>query len=216
MAITMTDLYTISDDYIMYLSQFDSKVSAAKINERKHERKYFGPLFEVNGIKYFAPLQSPKRKNFRPNGLIRKDQIWLTEIITTSQYGKPETTGKVNFSNMVPVPELAYRRYDLANEQDENYRAMITKEWDFLVKHSDVICLKASVVYNLKMAEKTLQYVPNFLTHTVDFTLLEEKCRAYQKLTTFNPNYAWQSKAHIPDQTLTDPAPVSVTNERNY
>ena len=54
--------YEIDEQYINYLSQFSEHLFRnAKISQR-HTRKYIGILFEINGMKYFAPLSSYKIK----------------------------------------------------------------------------------------------------------------------------------------------------------
>lgn len=74
-------IYNIDDDYIKYLSQFDNKVCDSKIGKRKHMRKYIGVVLAIGDIKYFAPLSSPKQKDFNSDGTIRKDPIFLMRIV---------------------------------------------------------------------------------------------------------------------------------------
>lgn len=49
-------LYTIDDEYINYLSQYDNLIA---LNKSK-TRPYVGIVLRVNNISYFAPLYSPK------------------------------------------------------------------------------------------------------------------------------------------------------------
>ena len=55
--------YEIDENYINFLSQFSEHLfKNAKITQ-KHSRKYIGILFEINEMKYFAPLSSFKLKH---------------------------------------------------------------------------------------------------------------------------------------------------------
>ena len=50
--------YEINKKYIDFLSQFSEHLfHNAKVSQT-YSRKYIGILFEINGIKYFAPLSS--------------------------------------------------------------------------------------------------------------------------------------------------------------
>ena len=217
-------LYNIADDYIQYLSQFDNKVRDAKIGNRSHDRKYIGVVLTVNGIRYFAPLSSPKPKDFNPDGSFRKDPLWLTRIVSINKDGKLECKGKINYSNMIPVPEQAVRRFSINDETDSAYRLLLIKEIDFVTKHRAEIYQKATTIYRQKMMEKEFKVAPRYLACVVDFGLLEEKCLAYKKLSTFKQNPGIQLKATARTQMLAEVAdlvnvelaPMSVANERIY
>ena len=63
--------YTITDEYIDYLSKKNPHVMSNKLETRTYHRKYVGILTEINGFKYFVPMSSPKDKDYE-NGKIRK------------------------------------------------------------------------------------------------------------------------------------------------
>lgn len=107
-------LYNIKDDYILFLHSYDSKVA-----ENKHEsRPYVGVVLEVDKIKYYAPLTSPKSKHqHMKNG---KD----FRKINQGNYGA------INFNNMIPVPESALLIIDIANEPDEQYRRLLQNQYN--------------------------------------------------------------------------------------
>ena len=57
--------YEIDEKYINFFSQFSEHLfHNAKVSQT-YSRKYVGILFEINGIKYFAPLSSFKPKHKR-------------------------------------------------------------------------------------------------------------------------------------------------------
>ena len=105
-------LYNIKDDYIAYLKSFDERVSDAKIGKRKHLRKYIGAVIQINGCKYFAPLSSPKPKDYLEDGTIKKDPIFLTRIIIKNENDMEELKGRILISNMIPVNEAALTKYN--------------------------------------------------------------------------------------------------------
>ena len=52
-------IYSVSDQYIEYLRQFEPNVYSNKSGNRSHTRKYIGTVIEMNGVKYFVPMSSP-------------------------------------------------------------------------------------------------------------------------------------------------------------
>ena len=65
--------YEIDTEYINYLSSFSEHLfHNAKVTQT-YSRKYIGILFEVNEIKYFAPLSSFKPKHKRYIRRAKKD-----------------------------------------------------------------------------------------------------------------------------------------------
>jgi len=173
--------YTVDDEYIKFLLQYDSKVFDSKMGKRKHTRKYIGAVLIINNISYFAPLSSPKPKDFESDGKIRKDPIFLMRIITKDVHGNPELKGKVMISNMIPINECAAKKYDIAGEKDLGYKRMLIKQIDFITKNRAEIYRKAQWIYKQKISEKTLKVVPKYLPHTVDFKILEEVYKKYEK-----------------------------------
>ena len=80
--------------YCDYLRKFDNKVAYNAGN--KELRPFIGVLFEIENMKYFAPLSSPKEKHSR-----LKNTLDLLKI----DGGK---FGVINFNNMIRVYENNY------------------------------------------------------------------------------------------------------------
>jgi protein AbiQ len=57
--------YEIDEKYIDFLSKFSEHLFRNARIGQAHSRKYVGILFEINGMKYFAPLSSFKAKHKR-------------------------------------------------------------------------------------------------------------------------------------------------------
>lgn len=168
-------LYTIDNEYIEYLEQYDSHVLFAKGAVYINERKYLGAVLEINGFRYFAPLSSPKRSDYyiRDGKRIPKKSIIPIVRIFNS---KGRLLAKIKLSSMIPVPEQCLRLYDIENEPDEKYRDLVKDEMVGIRKCRNEIIRNARVLYN----QKTNNYDGiNYLKSTVDFKRAEELCLKY-------------------------------------
>ena len=106
--------YEIDEKYIDFLSQFSEHLfHNAKVSQT-YSRKYIGILFEINGIKYFAPLSSFKPKHKR-----------LSETVDFIKIGDMAV---INLNNMFPVPETAYSLKNPNTEQNQQYRTLLNNE----------------------------------------------------------------------------------------
>ena len=174
-------LYNVDDDYIQYLRKYDQHVSDNKIGKRKHVRKYIGAVVQVNDCRYFAPLSSPKPKDYNKDGSIRKDPIFLTRIIVNNDEGEREMKGKILLGNMIPINDIALTKVNPNNEKDLNYKTLIIKELDFITKNRKEIIRKANIIYNQKTGKYKVSEYSKYLSGVVDFKLLEEKSKEYKK-----------------------------------
>ena len=73
--------YAVTDEYIDYLRQFDSKVYDNKEDKRKEMRKYLGIVLTINEINYYIPMSSPKKSDYKDNK-IRKSIAPIVRIIS--------------------------------------------------------------------------------------------------------------------------------------
>ena len=168
------NLYSVSDKYIKYLSQFDNKIYDNKEEKRKHERKYIGIVLTVNEYNYYIPMSSPKKSDYIDfeNKIIRKD---TKTIIRIHEGGR--LYGTLRISNMIPVPITELEPYILSNEKDLKYKDVILGELKFINSNSDKIVKNAKIVYSQKVKDIDVEYIKN----TVNFKLLEEKLRQWNE-----------------------------------
>lgn len=175
-------LYNISDEYINYLRKFDKKVFSNKEDDRKHSRKYLGIILIIDEFNYFVPLSSPKDTDYiieDGTKIIRKNTIPIIRIISEDSNGNEELKGTLKFSNMIPVPDFALIDYDVYSETDEDYKILVTKEIAFISANKKTIINNAKVIYNQKTKNyKNIKYLEN----TVNFKLLEQKCKEYKTI----------------------------------
>ncbi len=168
------NLYSVSDKYIKYLSQFDNKIYDNKEEKRRHERKYIGIVLTVNEYNYYIPMSSPKKSDYIDfeNKIIRKD---TKTIIRIHEGGR--LYGTLRISNMIPVPITELEPYILSNEKDLKYKDVILGELKFINSNSDRIVKNAKIVYSQKVKDIDVEYIKN----TVDFKLLEGKLRQWNE-----------------------------------
>jgi protein AbiQ len=173
-------IYSITDKYIEYLRQTVPNVYSNKQEKRIHTRKYVGTVLEMHGYKYFVPMSSPKETDYQIAGndkVIKKSIIPIIRM-TEKNGAEKELKGTLRISHMIPVPESELLLYDLDNEPDEDYKALVNAEAIFIRKNSSKIRSNAEIMYKQKLVnDQSAGYVKSAL----DFVKLEELCNAYMR-----------------------------------
>ena len=155
--------YEIDNKYIDFLSKFSEHLfHNAKITQN-YSRKYIGILFEINGLKYFAPLSSFKPKHKR-----------LSETIDFIKIGNMAV---INLNNMFPVIDGVFSLKNPAEESDIQYKTLLNNEIRIIRKKEEQIIINAKAVYNHKMTNDGKSKLSQRCN---DFKLLEEKCKEYR------------------------------------
>ena len=169
------NLYSISDKYIKYLRRFDDKIYDNKEEIRSHKRKYLGVVLTVNEFNYYIPMSSPKKSDYLDfdRKIIRND---TKTIIRIHESGR--LYGTLRISNMIPVPITELQPYIIADEDDLKYKEVILGELRYINNNSSKIVKYAKTVYNQKIKNIDIGYINN----TVNFKLLEEKLKEWNKL----------------------------------
>lgn len=166
-------LFNINEDYIDYLRTFDKNVMNHKGNDYIKTRKYIGILVEVDGYKYLAPLSSPKKTDYYEDGKIRKSITTLIRIVYENRL-----LGTIKLSNMIPIyNENVIEYYDIKKEKDLKYKILVENELEFIYKNKELIINNANKLYKQKCMNLDIGYIKN----TVNFKLLEEKAKEYNK-----------------------------------
>lgn len=172
-------IYSVSDQYIEYLRQFEPNVYSNKSENRSHTRKYIGTVIEMNGVKFFVPMSSPKETDYQIAGeekVIKKSIIPIIRM-TEKNNGVKELKGTLRISHMIPVPESELILYDLENESDKDYKALVISEAIFIRKNSEKIKNYAEIMYSQKKANDETGYVKSAL----NYFKLEELCKEYSR-----------------------------------
>lgn len=172
-------IYSVTDEYIDYLRIIEPNVYSNKVENRIHTRKYIGTVLEMNGYKYFVPMSSPKDTDYQMAGgnrVIKKSIVPIIRMIEKNN-GVRELKGTLRISHMIPVPESELILYDLENEEDKDYKALVQAEAIFIRKNASKITNNARLLYKQKAANEEVGYVKTAL----DFKKLEEICKDYEK-----------------------------------
>ncbi|MCI8393532.1 MAG: type III toxin-antitoxin system ToxN/AbiQ family toxin [Clostridia bacterium] len=169
------NLYSVSDQYIEYLRQFDNKIYDNKEEIRTHERKYVGVVLTVNEFNYYIPMSSPKKTDYIDidKKIIRKDTKTIIRI-----HEGDRLYGTLRISNMIPVPITELEPYILSNETDLKYKELVLGELRYINNNSNKIVKYAKTVYKQKVKNIDIGYIKQ----TVDFKLLEEKLREWNEI----------------------------------
>lgn len=154
--------YEIDARYICFLAQFDQHLFQNAKIAQNFSRKYIGILFEINGMKYFAPLSSFKDKHKR-----------LSETVDFIKIGDMAV---LNLNNIFPVPEGVYSPKDPATEKNQQYKTLLNNEIRIIKQKTVQIINNAKAVYNHKI---TNDGKSKFSQRCLNFKLLEEKCKEW-------------------------------------
>ncbi len=160
--------YTIDENYIKYLSKFESHISYNK-DETRHTRPYLGIVLEIEDYNYFVPLYSYKKhyEKYKSNPSF---------FFVYDRKSRPLSI--IKFSSMIPVSKIAkvasLLEYD---KQERKYRSLISAEYRYINSNKEEIYKRANKMYIAVTKHKN-----NFLkTIACDFKMLEEKCLEYKK-----------------------------------
>ena len=161
-------LYEVSDNYIIYLKQFDSMVLDNHFVS--HNRKYLGIGLIINQQQYYLPLSHPDATDYI-NGKPRKTVPPIFRMVTNNG----RLLGKILINNMIPVPSSELVYYDVNKESDFKYKNLVLAELRIIKQNQSKIIHNANLVYNQKVGNMGHPY----LNATVDFIKLEHACASY-------------------------------------
>ena len=169
------NLYSVSDKYIKYLRQFEEKIYDNKEDIRTQTRKYLGIVLKINQLNYYIPMSSPKKSDYidYENKIIRKNTKTIIRICNGDRL-----YGTLRISNMIPVPITELEPYIINAESDLKYKEVILGELRYINNNATRIIKSAKIVYNQKIRNEDIGYIKS----TVDFKLLEEKLKEWNKV----------------------------------
>lgn len=145
-------LISIEDKYIDLLRERFPSVMDNKRFHRTHTRKYLGVLLNVGGKNYYAPLSSPKSRDYDGNGNIKKDNMFASHI-TKNDEEKKILLGTIKFNNMIPVPMQFVNSFDVNDEGDSKYVSVLKDELKWITKNQTSILKSAKKIYEFKKHE---------------------------------------------------------------
>ncbi|WP_020072494.1 type III toxin-antitoxin system ToxN/AbiQ family toxin [Faecalispora sporosphaeroides] len=121
--------YEVDKEYVKFLQKHEGKIP--NISYDTNDKFVCGVLFDINGMKYFAPVSS-----------FTKQQ--KTNILIKSASGKIISSVRLSF--MFPIPDQLVRVKDFSKEE-YRYKRLLMEELDFCNKNSHKIVKKALYIY---------------------------------------------------------------------
>lgn len=159
--------YHIENKYIDFLRQFDPRV----LYNKNEQRPYIGIIFEIEDIRYYAPLSSPKPKHIH-----MKNNLDFRKIDS----GK---LGAVNLNNMIPVPDSVLIPIHIGEITDPKYRRLLNEQYRWLLHDMINIENAARKLRQLFFInENDLPYFQKQMkARCCNFILLEQKYKEYNE-----------------------------------
>lgn len=126
-------LVNIDDKYIEKLRMIFPNVMDNKRFHRTHTRKYLGVILQMNGKYYYAPLSSPKEKDYLPDGKIKKNNMFMLRM-TKNEGDSKVLLGTIKLHNMLPVPLKYVNSFVFEDEKDQEYIDVLNDEFKWITK----------------------------------------------------------------------------------
>ena len=160
------DFYRINEEYSQFLQKYEKEkrgfTKVPNIRYTDRNKFAFGAVLQVNGMNYYVSVSSFDKKQ-EANILIRVPG------------DKKEVKGSLRFNYMFPVLDACIEKLVIKDIEDEKYRILLNKEYQFCINHADQIQKKADRIYK-KVTEKRKQVLTD---NSCDFKILENGYKAY-------------------------------------
>ena len=158
------DFYRINEEYNRFLQRYEKeKRGVTKVpNIRYTDRNKFafGAVMQVNGMNYYVSVSSFDKKQ-EANILIRVPG------------DEKEVKGSLRFNYMVPVPDECIEKLVIKDVEDEKYRLLLNKEYQFCMNNAERIQKKANKIYEMVTTNRKQILTDN----SCAFHILEDGCR---------------------------------------
>ena len=162
------DFYRINEEYNRYLQNYEEEnrgvTKVPNIRYTDRNKFSFGAVLQVNGMNYYVSVSSFDKKQ-EANILIRVSG------------DEKEIKGSLRFNYMIPVPEECIERLIIKEVQDEKYRLLLNKEYQFCVENAEKIQKKANKIYEMVTTNRKQKLTDN----SCAFSILEQGYQEYVK-----------------------------------
>ena len=163
------DFYRISEEYNQFLQNYEKEkrgiTKVPNIRYTDRNKFSFGAVLEINDLKYYVSVSS-------------FDQKQEANILIRVPGDKKEVKGSLRFNYMIPVPDSCIERLVIKDIEDEKYRLLLNKEYQFCVDNEDRIKKKANKIYEMVVNNQKQKLTDN----SCNFSILEEACKKYIEL----------------------------------
>ena len=160
------DFYCINEEYNRFLQRYEKKkrgvTKVPNIRYTDRNKFTFGAVMQVNGLNYYVSVSSFDKKQ-EANILIRVSG------------DEKEVKGSLRFNYMVPVPDECIEKLVIKDVEDEKYRLLLNKEYQFCMNNAERIQKKANKIYEMVTTNRKQILTDN----SCAFHILEDGCREY-------------------------------------
>jgi len=136
----------IKDKYINQLYKVFPHVMLNKNEGGRYGRKYIGVLFKINNFNYYAPLSSPKSKDY-----IKTFNNLYTIKIILNKNGRNIFYGKIMLNCMIPVPMKYVELISIEKIKEYKYKDLLKNELTFINKNQKFIRRMSKKLYEIKI-----------------------------------------------------------------
>lgn len=159
----------IDTKYINYLKQFQEHIW--NNDDKGNIRPYVGIVLELDGVKYYAPMTSPKAKNM----------YWVETLTFIRIEDQGVLKCAVYLNNLIPVDDYVLVEFDI-NSEEPGYATLLNLQQQELRKRADHICRNAAIIYNKVTKYGHEPQNAKLVKDCYDFKLLEQKLVEYKDL----------------------------------
>lgn len=160
------DFYRINEEYNKFLQRYEKeKRGVTKVpNIRYTDRNKFafGAVMQVNGMNYYVSVSSFDKKQ-------------EANILIHVPGDEKEVKGSLRFNYMVPVPDECIEKLVIKDVEDEKYRLLLNKEYQFCMNNAERIQKKANKIYEMVTTNRKQILTDN----SCAFHILEAGYREY-------------------------------------
>lgn len=160
------DFYRINECYIDFLQGYERRYRGfTKVPNVKYQNRNkfsFGAVLSVNGLKYYVSVSSFTKKQ-------------EANILIKVPGDKEEIKGSLRFNYMIPVPDNCLKRLNIKEVEDEKYRTLLNKEYQFCIKNEEKIQKKANQIYSMVIENRK----PILTDNSCNFKILEKAYHEY-------------------------------------
>lgn len=160
------DFYRINEEYNKFLQRYEKEkrgiTKVPNIRYTDRNKFAFGAVMQVNGMNDYVSVSSFDKKQ-EANILIRIPG------------DDKEVKGSLRFNYMVPVPDECIEKLVIKDVEDEKYRLLLNKEYQFCMNNAERIQKKANKIYEMVTTNRKQILTDN----SCAFHILEDGCWEY-------------------------------------
>lgn len=144
--------YTVKDEYIQFLQQFDGKVPNNSGGGYRNKKVYIGVIIEIGHHKFLAPLTS-----YKP----AQDRISSSSCSAFKLHERTNSDNKlgmISLNYMIPVLDSVIEELDIES-QDPKYKRMLYLQYEFIKVNKEEIASRAQKLCEHVLVKKSEFYM---------------------------------------------------------